>query len=105
MFYHACRAGGCSVAEAVLPYLGVRLGSIMPNVMSMSAMTNDNPGPRLQLMAEEERMQADYRHVGARLRQRHTEDDADILETQTDEELERLYGKTAVRRSWSSPVP
>jgi len=105
MFYHACRAGGCSVAEAVLLYLGVRLGSIMPNVVSMNAMADDNVGPRLQLTAPEERLQADYRQVGARLRKRHTEDDPEILEVQTDEELEVLYGKTAVRQSWTSRSP
>ncbi len=103
MFYHACRAGGCSVAEAVLLYLGVRLGSVMPNVMSMNAMVGNNVGPRLQLVAEEERLQADYRQIGARLRKRHTEDDAELLEAQTEQELERLYGKTAVRQSWTSP--
>src|SRR5438132_3145395 len=27
MFFHACRAGGCSVREATLLYMGVRLGS------------------------------------------------------------------------------
>lgn len=102
MFYHACRAGGCSVAEAVLLYLGVRLGSIMPNVLSMREMAADDVGPRLQLTAEEERLQADYRQIGTRLRKRHTEDDPEILETQTDEELEGLYGKAAVQKSWTT---
>jgi len=103
MFYHACRAGGCTVSEAVLLYLGVRLGSIMPNVMSMNGIAEDNVGARLQLTAEEERLQAEYRQIGARLRKRHTEDDPEILESQTDEELEGLYGKTAVRQSWTAP--
>ena len=99
MFYHACRTGGCSVAEAVLLYLGVRLGSIMPGVTSMKAMVDDNLGPRLQLTPEEERLQADFRQIGARLRKRHAEDDPVMLEAQTDEELEALYGKTALRQT------
>lgn len=28
MFYHACRAGGCSVKEAWILYLGVRIGAL-----------------------------------------------------------------------------
>src|SRR6266446_3380743 len=26
MFYHACRAGGCSIEDATLLYVGVRIG-------------------------------------------------------------------------------
>jgi hypothetical protein len=51
MFYHACRAGGCSVAEAVLLYLGVRLGSIAPKVASMNEMADDNVGPATRHVA------------------------------------------------------
>src|SRR4026209_2946877 len=28
MFFHACRAGGCSIAEAILLYIGVRIGAL-----------------------------------------------------------------------------
>lgn len=29
MFYHACRVGGCSPRQALLLYLGVRIGAIL----------------------------------------------------------------------------
>lgn len=32
MFYHACRAGGCSPAQAELLYAGVRIGAWLPRV-------------------------------------------------------------------------
>jgi hypothetical protein len=32
MFYEACRAGGCSVQEALILYLGVRIGAAFPGL-------------------------------------------------------------------------
>jgi hypothetical protein len=49
MYFRACRRGGCSFLEALVQYLGVRIGAWMPDVGLWSAATaaKDNPQGRV----------------------------------------------------------
>jgi hypothetical protein len=62
MFYHACRASGCSVSQATLLYLGVRMAAAWPSIPQWAAaLHGPSDGPRLRSFASEERMEADFR--------------------------------------------
>lgn len=93
MFYHACRAGGCSVFEAVLLYIGVRFGSLSLQTSVWGANVDEEfPGPRMTRTIEHERMESDFRSVAeAVLRQGET-DSAEELEARTDRAIEVLTG-------------
>lgn len=41
LFYYACRAGHCSWLQAVELYIGVRIGSILPDVRDWSALSSN----------------------------------------------------------------
>src|SRR5438046_8522961 len=45
MFYHACRAGGCSIQEATLLYIGVIMGGVWPLVPAWSPSMAAREGP------------------------------------------------------------
>lgn len=65
MFYHACRAGHCSVQQSILLYLGVRIGAIWPSVPQWApALLEASSGPRLTRTATEERIESDFRQAG-----------------------------------------
>ena len=46
MFFHACRAGGCSIAEAIL-YIGVRIGALKQMVPAWRDDPLDSDGPHV----------------------------------------------------------
>jgi hypothetical protein len=94
MFYHACRAGGCSVAEATLLYIGVRIGAITPHVPAWSPP--DPPagihGPRLSRTTSESRLEADYRLTAEHVLRQGEVDDPSEIERRTDEALTAVTG-------------
>ncbi|TGE14967.1 DUF1353 domain-containing protein [Hymenobacter elongatus] len=75
MFYQACRAGGCSAAEAELLYVGVRLSAWMPRItfwnefrhpMQEALLATDRTMPD----TSEESLRTTYREIAADLRAR-----------------------------------
>ncbi|SFI17887.1 DUF1353 domain-containing protein [Nitrosomonas sp. Nm34] len=91
MFYHACRAGGCSVAQSIIFYLGVRIGAIWPLVPQWRpAMHLADSGARLSKSAAEERMEADFRLAGEMIFSQGEVDNADEIERRTDDALSKL---------------
>ncbi|AKH37966.1 MULTISPECIES: DUF1353 domain-containing protein [Nitrosomonas] len=91
MFYHACRAGGCSVAQSIIFYLGVRIGAIWPLVPQWRpALRLADSGARLSKSASEERMEADFRLAGEMILSQGEVDDADEIERRTDDALSKL---------------
>lgn len=58
MFYEACRAGGCSIAQATMLYLGVRIGSTWATQESVAFA--EEAGPRLRRSLSEKKIEADY---------------------------------------------
>ncbi|MDP3735969.1 MAG: DUF1353 domain-containing protein [Hyphomonadaceae bacterium] len=91
MFYQACRDGGCSISQAMILYVGVRIGawfsaSVMPQWMSPSLSLEGlaKSGPRAVKSREDERMERDFSIIAeATLRQGET-DDVDELERRVD---------------------
>jgi hypothetical protein len=93
MFYHACRAGGCSIKESTLLYLGVRIGAFLPIVPQWSAASVcENDGPRSARLASEERLEQDFRNAAEIILLKGETDDPALLEKRTDEALAVLVG-------------
>jgi Protein of unknown function (DUF1353) len=99
MFYHACRAGDCSVREAVLLYIGVRIGSMARYVPAWerSVRAEESDGPRLYADASDRRMEADYQLIGESVLAEGETDDADEIERRTDRAIARVTGFPADR--------
>lgn len=91
MYFHACRAGGCSWWEATLQYLGVRVGAMWPDtkawyvdevVMSESSRVLRHPG--------ELRMEADFQRVAELVLREGENEDSDVLERRADQAFARV---------------
>src|SRR2546430_15714606 len=68
MFYHACREGGCSVREAILLYIGVRIGAVWPSIAAR-LKTESLDQAHLYDTAEEQRIQADFHLIAEQVLQ------------------------------------
>jgi hypothetical protein len=105
MFYQACRAGGCSWYQALLLYIGVRIGAILPLVQEWkAARDNEGVGPRLHLVEAEIRVQRDFRRIAKRVLRQGEADDAKVIVERTQQAiqetiaLQRKRSKVARRR-------
>jgi hypothetical protein len=103
MFYHACRAGGCSVGEATLLYIGVRIGALVPHVAAWrEAASVERSGPRLRRSASEERVEVDFRLIADLVLSQGKMDDPRVIERRTDGALATIAGVRGARaRRWS----
>lgn len=91
MFFQACRDGGCNTVQAMILYVGVRIGAwasfsaapmwVAPD-LKLAGIPSE--GPRLMKAREEERMERDFSTIAdAVIRQGET-DDVDELERRVD---------------------
>lgn len=93
MFYHACRAGGCSVAQSTILYLGVRVGAVWPFVPQWApALAVQSAGPRLVRSATEDRLERDFRQTAEMVLSEGEVDDVDEIERRTDRALSTITG-------------
>ena len=93
MFFHACRAGGCSVRQAIVLYLGVRIGAAAGEVASWQAARSiATAGPRISRTADEARVEADFEAMAQRVLASGETDDPLELERRADEALAALLG-------------
>ena len=90
MFFHACRAGGCSTKEATLLYLGVRIGALTNFVPVWAATSTIATGPRIAMTSEDRRLEADFRLAAEALLRMPETDDPEQLEARTDAVLEQV---------------
>jgi hypothetical protein len=107
MFYHACREGGCSIYEATLLYIGVRIGAVALFVDAwQTKLTDQTTGPRIARSYQEERIETDFRWTVDRVVRQDTTDDVDELERRTDEALQTVTGLSvaALRVDSSKPT-
>lgn len=89
MFYHACREGGCSVREAILLYIGVRIGAVWPSIAArLKTESLDQAHP--YRTAEEQRIEADFRLIAEQVLQLGETDNPDKLEARTDKAMRRV---------------
>lgn len=85
MWYHACRAGGCSTREATILYIGVRIGAHLRNVPHWSGAANDdNRGPMIDATSTDQRLQRDLRDIGIMVLEPGEVDDVETIERRTD---------------------
>jgi len=95
MFYHACRAGGCSSEEANNLYLGVRigaLGDVVP-LWSLGIEESFAPRPRTSLPPSERRIEADFRVASDLILRQGATDDPFVLEQRVDSAIEAVGGQ------------
>lgn len=91
MFYHAYRAGGCSITQAILLYIGVRIGAWTPLVPAWrDTETSDLNESRLTITAGEQRIQADFRLAAERVLSDGETDDPYEIERRTDAALSAI---------------
>jgi hypothetical protein len=88
MFFHACRAGGCSIWQAVVLYIGVRIGAAAPNVAAWhAAVATETAGPRIRRTEAELALERDFQAIADRVLAGGETDDAGEVERRTDAAL------------------
>lgn len=93
MFFHACRAGGCSIWQAIVLYLGVRVGAAAKDVPSWhAAVATETSGPRIRRTDDELRLERDFQAIADRVLAFGETDDPEELERRTDQALSVVVG-------------
>lgn len=80
MFYEACRAGGCSIRQSIILYVGVRIGAWYGGGL----IEQEDDGPRITRNQFEEQLQSDFRDVAERVLSGGEVDDPEEIERRTD---------------------
>ena len=96
MFYHACRAGGCSIQEATLLYIGVRIGDVWPLVPAWSPLIAAPERPLYEKTPTDQRIEADFRLIAQQVLAQPESDDPVEIEARTDRALRTTIGLNAV---------
>jgi Protein of unknown function (DUF1353) len=93
MFFHACRAGGCSIWQSIVLYLGVRIGAAAPDVPSWhAAVATEASGPRIRRTEEELRLERDFQEIADRVLAAGETDDPAEVERRADRALSDVAG-------------
>jgi Protein of unknown function (DUF1353) len=93
MFYHACRAGGCSVRESTLLYVGVRMGALSDSTpIWREATANEDRGPEVARTPAEDRFEVDFRMAAETVLSHGEVDDPAVIERRTDVALSLVSG-------------
>lgn len=88
MFFHACRAGGCSLREAIVLYVGVRIGAHLPQVPAWQGVAlAEREGARLRRSAADDRVEADFRLAAENILAAGETGDVRAIEERTDAAL------------------
>jgi Protein of unknown function (DUF1353) len=88
MFFHACRAGGCSIWQSTILYLGVRIGAAAPNVPAwFPAVATESAGPRIRRTDAEMMLEQDFQAIADRVLAQGESDDPEEVEDRADEAL------------------
>jgi len=93
MFFQACRAGGCSIWQSTVLYVGVRIGAAVPEVTAwQAAAAYDSAGPRIRRSGAELQLEHDFTAVAERVLAAGETDDAVEVEKRTDRAMSELAG-------------
>ena len=101
MFFHACRAGGCSIWQSILLYLGVRVGAAAADVpVWQAAIATETAGPRIRRTADEMKLEDDFQLIAEQVLRAGETDDPEILEARADQAMFLVAGfeSTSKRR-------
>jgi hypothetical protein len=91
MFYEACRAGGCSVAQSILLYVGVRIGAWYGGALA----ADREEGAKLATDALDGQVERDFRAISQIVLAGAPADDADEVEKQTDAAAKTVAARRA----------
>ena len=104
MFFHACRAGGCSIWQSIVLYLGVRVGAAAVDVAAWhAAIATERAGPRLRRTSDELRLEADFQEIADRVLAPGETDDPEEVERRADAALLAVAGFRSVTTSRKRP--
>ena len=93
MFFRACRAGGCSIWQSIVLYLGVRIGAAAPGVSAwQAAIATEAAGPRIRRTDVELKLERDFSTMVDRVLAGGETDDPQEVERRADEALLFLAG-------------
>lgn len=93
MFFYACRAGGCSWAQAAVLYIGVRIGAWTSRVETWNEIEPDAESwPRLLRSETDRAIERDFSATAEVVLRQGETDDAEEIERRTDAVLEVLTG-------------
>ncbi len=85
MFFHACRAGGCSIWQSIILYVGVRVGAAAADVPEWrAAIASDTSGPRIRRTEDELRLERDFQAMADQVLALGETDDPEALEARVD---------------------
>jgi hypothetical protein len=98
MFYQACRAGGCSIEQATLLYIGVRIGGVWPHILPLAVAVVAPQGPRREKTPADQRIEADFRLVAHEVLAEPETDDPVEIEARTERAITNLTGFNAPGR-------
>jgi hypothetical protein len=88
MFFHACRAGGCSIWQSMILYVGVRVGATAAKVPPWhAAVATESAGPRIRRTDTEMRLERDFRVIADRVLAPGESDDPKEVEARADRAL------------------
>jgi len=90
MFFEACRAGGCSKREAIILYVGVRIGAWWSSRPELEV-----EGVRLHVDPVHEQVRQDFQTVGEDVLRQGETDDPEVVEQRTEEAFQRLAARKA----------
>ena len=88
MFFEACRAGGCSLWDSIVLYVGVRVGAWWSTV----TLLDDRPA-RLELAPDERELIRDFQEVAQTVLTQGEADEAPVIEARVDEAMESLVAR------------
>lgn len=93
MFFEACRAGGCDIAQATLLYTGVRMGAHWTaSPFWLAADKGLSPEPKLRRSLADKKLQADFEVAATHVLEQGETDDPDLLEQRVDQALSLVSG-------------
>lgn len=94
MFYFACRDGGCPRREAIILYVGVRIGALVDRVPAWGFVQGD-VSPRLAFTGSDRRLQEDFERIAGNVlavAEANAVEDFDVVEQQTDAAIGSVLG-------------
>src|SRR5262245_3523999 len=97
MFFHACRAGGCSIWQSIILYLGVRVGAAAKDVPPWrAAISAESAGPRLRRSEDELSLERDFKLIADSVLSLGETDDAEEVERRADAAFTEVVGLSFV---------
>jgi hypothetical protein len=90
MFYEACRIGGCSIFEATILYIGVRIGALTAVAPTWRRAVEEGEGPSISRTPAQDRLETDFRIAAQMVTELPETDDAAEIEARTDAALSSI---------------